>query len=51
MPLRPAVIPVQLTTGLDAGKDPKIVQQGLLRLENSVQRYTGEFRKRYGMRR
>jgi hypothetical protein len=38
-----------MAKGLDAGKDPKLVAQGLLKLENSVQLYEGEFRKRYGM--
>jgi hypothetical protein len=48
MALRKQVIPVQIQTGLVTGKDPKTVQQGLLRLENALWPRTGEVAKRHG---
>jgi hypothetical protein len=50
-PLKDTLIPAVLNTGLDTGKDPKVVSQGLLRLENSVFDYEGQLRKRHGLRR
>lgn len=50
MALRDTLIPAVLNTGLDTGKDPKVVSQGLLRLENSVFDYRGQLRKRHGLR-
>lgn len=49
MPLKNQVIPAVLQAGLDTGKDPKLVSQGLLILENCLMDKQGELSKRPGM--
>ena len=49
MALKNQVIPAQLQAGLDTGKDPKLVSQGMLRLENCVMDKQGELSKRPGL--
>ena len=47
--LRKQIIPAVMSAGLDQGKDPKLVSQGLLKLENAICDKQGEFRKRLGL--
>ncbi len=49
MPLKDQVIPAKLQAGVDTGKDPKLVSQGMLILENMVMDKQGELSKRTGL--
>jgi hypothetical protein len=49
MALAKQVVPIPLGAGLAAGSDPKLQPSGPIVLENSVQLYAGEFRKRHGL--